>query len=160
MKKFLVALLGASFVFLAFGMNNAEAKRRGCYARYTYGSKTTAWYNLGKVGGFFKNKKKACLSRAKSYMSRYVKQLFTKSTALCGKKFKVWVDTEVDGKRNSRDGWGYAVNGGYYCKKVCTTKYVKISSCKIPTYVRTYAPYYNRGGYIYKKVTSCSWTIR
>ena len=170
------------FTALVFGLTmfaaTASAKRRGCKARYTLGSKTTPFYSLGNVGGFFRNKKKLCLNRATSYAPRYVKSLFTKSTALCGKKYTVYIDTEVDGKKNSRDGRVTVANGGYTCKyscvcptggklsgRYCLRAYrVKASSCKLPAGVRVYAPYSIIGGYLYTTVVrrigaKCGWKI-
>ena len=170
------------FTALVFGLTmfaaTASAKKRSCKARYTLGSKTTPFYYLGKVGGFFKNKKKACLRLATARAGVYAKRLFTKSTALCGKRYTVYIDTEVDGKKNSRDGRVTVVNGGYTCKYVCAcprgyrlagrvcykTSFEKVSSCKLPTNARFYPPYYNRGGYLYKAYTSrtaakCGWRI-
>ena len=170
------------FTALVFGLTmfaaTASAKKRSCKARYTLGSKTTPFYYLGKVGGFFKNKKKACLRLATARAGVYAKRLFTKSTALCGKRYTVYIDTEVDGKKNSRDGRVTVVNGGYTCKFVCACprgwklsgRYclrayrVKASSCKLPAGVRVYAPYSIVGGYLYRTVVrrigaKCGWRI-
>lgn len=159
MKKLLALTLTAAFAFVAAPTKDAEARKRTCKARYTYKGKTTRWYNLGKVGGFLRNKKKKCLRRAKARLGRYAKQLFRKSSRLCGKRFRIWIDTQVASKRNSRDGYGYVSHGGYRCKRICRNRYRKAASCKMPRGLRVAKPYTIRGGYLYRYYRVCRWRI-
>jgi len=137
MKRFFLLAISACFVFVGM-TDNAEAKKRDCYANYcNYTGRTcTGWKKLGKVGGFLANKKKKCLSLAKSRAASYAKAyLYKKSTAWCGKRLRVYTDSQVQGKRNSRDGSVYLTNGGWSCSKYyyCPRGYSRVG-----TYCYTY----------------------
>lgn len=102
------------------------ASKSSCQAKFTANNTTTEnWVDLGEVGGFlsFQNKKKKCLEKGKDYVS----QLKFSDFGLTGQqicdnegKVDVYIDTEVEGKVNSRDG---SVKSNLQAKCVCIPKY-------------------------------------
>lgn len=171
MKKLLMLLIAASFVFVG---TNAMARKRACKAMmFIAGKKSSPWTYLGKVGGFLRNKKRLCKNKANAWVARsgaaFARSAVRKSNAVCGKRVKVEFNTEVSGKRNSRDGYRYFNHYGYSCTYVrpacyCPRGYtlrgrtcirviaktVLASKCPLPRDLRVYPPYYNRGGRLYK----------
>lgn len=87
----------------------AYSSPKGCSASFTANNETTEFIELGDVGGFLANKKKKCLEKAIAYGSsklRYEDFGYT-GPDVCKYSengIPVYVDTDVDGKRNSRDG--------------------------------------------------------
>jgi hypothetical protein len=105
-KLFLFLLIACAFspVYPAY------SSPKGCSASFTVGNVTTDFIDLGDVGGFLANKKKRCLEKAIGYGRsnlRYETFGFT-GQEVCnysgGGSIAVYVDTDVEGKRNSRDG--------------------------------------------------------
>ncbi|HIE01268.1 MAG TPA: hypothetical protein EYP59_13430 [Thiotrichaceae bacterium] len=85
-------------------------KRRKCKAKFEIDNETTGWIYLGTVGGFLVSKKKKCKAKAYSY-ARY--NLHYSSIGFTGQEFceeygkngvRVEVNTEIEGKSNSKDG--------------------------------------------------------
>ncbi len=104
----------------------AYSRPRGCSASFTVGNVTTNFIELGDVGGFLANKKQKCLEKAKNYGSRNLRYETFGFTGqqVCnyssGGGIAVYVDTIVDGKRNSRDG---SFNTNFQANCVCTPTY-------------------------------------
>jgi len=88
----------------------AYSSPRGCSANFTANNKTFGFIELGDVGGFLANKKQKCLEKAKAYGARNLRYQtfgFTGSqvcASLDQGGIQVYIDTDVEGKRNSRDG--------------------------------------------------------
>jgi len=99
---FIILTIVTSFVF---SNSPAHAKKRGCSARFTVGRQTTPFIYLGKVGGF---KKRKCKNKAVKYVREgalTLGQLGIRREAcqFNPNGFTVFVDTEVHGKKRSRD---------------------------------------------------------
>lgn len=114
MKKLILLIAAASFVLVGFA-STASARWRYCKANYTVNSRNyTGWKNLGKVGGFPRNKKVLCRRKAVAYASRYIKAVLPKTASYCGRRIRWYADTNVQGKRNSKDVSGYLNYNSYY----------------------------------------------
>lgn len=102
--KFLVIL---SLMMTSLFSASAFAKK-DCKANYTADSKSyTGWINVGQVGGL--NKKSECKSKSLSAGPAQVKAKLASSLpavtdAYCKNGIKIYADTEVEGKKNSKDG--------------------------------------------------------
>jgi hypothetical protein len=103
-------------------------RARNCEARFEANGQLTGWIGLGRVGGFlsFDNKKKECLKKAKDYVPNLNFSNFgLTGQQVCdrGGKVTVYIDTQVDGKGNSRDG---EVQNELQtkCEQKCTSTYV------------------------------------
>ena len=108
-KVFKIVLVSACLVLAS----NSFAKPRTCEVKYANGNQTTNWINLGQVGGTLVNKKKKCKELAKRQCRRAlplvkrttpVKSPAFQSICAAGKK-RVYFDTKVENKKNSRDGY-------------------------------------------------------
>jgi hypothetical protein len=122
-RLFKVNLVSLAFVissvsfFIATTSTPSHARKRECSAIFTIEKQyITDSIFLDNVGGFLKNKKKQCLEIAKTYARdnltvdkikgvdeekiKQLKQLICRQGAV-----EVVVDTKVDGKINSRDGF-------------------------------------------------------
>lgn len=114
-------LLVLSLLMTAMFSTSAFAKKRKCYANFSWDKKSfTGEKYLGKVRGV--SKKKKCAKLAKKKGPAYAKKLkLPKVTAThCKKGLTIYGDTRVQGKRKSRDG-------NFALKATC--KY-KNGSCK------------------------------
>ena len=90
--------------------SRSTRKWQKCHAKFEIDNKTTNWIYLGEVGGFLASKKRICLSKAYSYARN---QLHFSYFGFTGQGFcekygangvKVEINTEVEGKSNSKDG--------------------------------------------------------
>lgn len=112
MKKISLALT----CVLALASNSSFAAPKECYANYMLDTErtiATGRIYLDKVKGL--NKKKKCkelamknCARAKAKLLDYAPVGSANMKSICNKgKFAVYVDSEVKGKKNSRDGICY-----------------------------------------------------
>jgi len=106
----------------------AYSSPRGCSANFTVGNKTSGFIELGDVGGFLANKKQKCLEKAKAYGLRNLRyQTFgLTGQQVCASSnqggIQVYIDTDVEGKRNSRDG---SINTIFQANcRACTPDYI------------------------------------
>lgn len=130
--KFSLFVLAISTIAAPFVISNAPAyaKRRNCEAQFLInGQVVKGWTDLGRVGGFLANKKKKCKERAKNYARNNIKynQVGLTPQQVCDKYgaaggATIYFDTEVDGKRNSRDGTVKSWLGLKGCESICTYK--------------------------------------
>ena len=105
----------------------AYARRRNCEAQFLMNGKVVkGWTDLGKVGGFLANKKKKCRERARNYARNNIKynQVGLTEEQVCKNYGKaggvtIYVDTKVEGKRNSRDSSVKSLLG-VSCVETCT----------------------------------------
>jgi hypothetical protein len=140
--RLIVMMIGMVFV-----ATTAHAAR-DCEAAYSYNGKVSnPWHDLGSVSGG--NKKKKCKEKAEArgdLALAIVKQSFaTPPQASCGNSIDVYFDTQVEGKRNSKDGkvsvkFGnlipaqYACDAGFTlqgtnCVKTVPARVVKPAGC-------------------------------
>lgn len=95
-------LVMVSLLVTSLFATNAFAKKRDCEARYSVdGGKTfSGFVNLGRVGGFLKNKRKQCLKKAKSVSNvKKGAKLPKVSASHCKSGLKVYIQYNVQGKR-------------------------------------------------------------
>lgn len=107
-------LLSSTGILIGNTSTPSYGRERGCEAQYTINGGSTESLYLQNVGGFLKNKKKLCLEAAINYANKSLRvEDFrgvdvgqTKQT-ICNQRdqggIEVNVNTDVDGKVNSRD---------------------------------------------------------
>ncbi len=110
-----VVLLGSTGFLIANTSTPSYARERECEAQFSVNGGSTQWLYLEKVGGFLKNKKKKCLEAATNYAQKTLRvedipgiDVEKTKQAVCNQKeqggIEVDVNTDVDGKVNSRNG--------------------------------------------------------
>jgi hypothetical protein len=113
---------------MALLWDDAFAAPKNCRANYVLdnaGTITTGWIDLGTVGGTFVNKKKKCrtlasqnCAYAKAKLPEYAPVGSANFHAICkAGKVGVYFDTEVEGKKNTKDG---TCSVPVACKCACT----------------------------------------
>lgn len=101
-------------LYAAFVASEASAAPKSCKANYVLdnaGTISTGWKDLGPVGGTFANKKKKCRELAREHCSYATEKLneyapagSANFNAICSTGgINVYVDTEVEGKKNTKD---------------------------------------------------------
>ena len=114
--NFALAAILLSSTGLTIGLTNTPsyARRRNCQAAFTVSEKTTKFMYMGNFrGGLINSKRKKCLDAATNYANNTLRvedipgidEEQTKE-AICEQgAIEVFIQTDVDGKRNNRNGF-------------------------------------------------------